>query len=258
MALIDYLKLIKFRYHVTFLGVVVGALLFADKISLSLIQTLLLLYVSFNILLYGGLYTINGIADIKSDKRHPLKRKRPLPSKKISLTAAKIFALILIASGLFTAYAFFSNAILYIYFLFVILTLFYTFIAKRIPYLELLVNSITHPLRFIMGILLVSISLPYLLILAYFFMILGFACVRRTVEKDVKGWQAWSVLKFYSLNKLIFIKLFSFIIILLLAIVDNSVPKIFYVTIIMSYTSLVFGIYFSERIRGFFRQIWAQ
>ena len=103
----SYLELIKFRYHVSFIAVILGALVFTDEITLSLIQSLLVLYFSFNILMYSGLYTMNDIADIKSDKKHPLKSKRPLPTKKISIKEASIFSFSFVLLGLVISYFYF-------------------------------------------------------------------------------------------------------------------------------------------------------
>ena len=61
------LRLIRFQYHITFIGVILGAALVARGLPQSLAQSLALLYVSFNVLLYGGIYTMNDILDAESD-----------------------------------------------------------------------------------------------------------------------------------------------------------------------------------------------
>ena len=104
MAVKDYVSLIKFWSHMKFLPVILTALLFADHFSFSLLKLLLTLYISFNVFLYGGIYAINDIADIKSDRRHPLKRKRPIAAGKVTVKSALIFALALIALGLITGF----------------------------------------------------------------------------------------------------------------------------------------------------------
>src|SRR3989304_746319 len=77
-----YKKLIKPKFHITFIMVILGAFLFAPAISPSLFLTLLFLYLSFNVLLYGGIYTLNDIIDVESDKKSLLKKTRPLPAGK--------------------------------------------------------------------------------------------------------------------------------------------------------------------------------
>ncbi|MBA2257685.1 MAG: UbiA family prenyltransferase [Acidobacteria bacterium] len=95
-----WLRLIKFRYHVTFVSVLCGALLFAPPIERQLGIRLVLLYCCFNVLLYGGIYTLNDIADRASDARHPRKGRRPVASGAVSVRAAAIYGLVLVASGL--------------------------------------------------------------------------------------------------------------------------------------------------------------
>ncbi|MBI2176572.1 UbiA family prenyltransferase [Candidatus Woesearchaeota archaeon] len=258
MALADYLKFIRFKYHVTFLSAAAGALLFANSINPALLVKLALLYVSFNVLLYGGLYTINDIADARSDARHPQKRKRPLPSGNVSLKSALLFSIALLAAGLVGGITFFHRNVFYIFLAIIAINLFYTFIAKKVPYAELVANTVTHPLRFLMGIFLVRNEVPYLLILAIALLFFGLACVRRIVEMDVQGWEERKVLKSYSQGKLFFLQVMSFLAIIPLAIIDRSAPSLIYPLIIAAYIILVFGIYLSKSIRGLFRAVWTR
>lgn len=258
MALEDYIRLIRFKYHVTFISVVLGALLFADGTTMQLLKSIALLYLSFNVLLYGGIYTLNDVADFKSDSRHPLKRNRPLPSGRVSVKAAYLFAVALIVGGLLTGFLLFRMEIFLIYLATLALNIFYTFAAKKVPYLELFVNSATHPLRFFMGVLLVSNAVPYLLLLAVFAIAFGLACVRRVVEMDVKGWEIRSVLKAYSARRLLLLQVMAFLSIIAAATADATTVKAYYAVIAAAYLVLVFGIYFSVRIRGFFRHVWTR
>ena len=258
MGLIDYIRLIKFRYHLTFLITIIAALSFADSISFSLFKSLLVLYLSFNVLLYGGIYAMNDIADVKADKKHPLKRRRPIPCGKININNAKFFSVSFIVFGLLIGFLFFGAAILYLHLIFLFINLFYTFIAKKIAYLELIINGSTHTLRFLMGVLLVKGSVSYLFLLAFWLLAFGIACVRRSVEKDVKGWEARPTLKFYSKKKMIFLICLAFSFILFLALADIYTLKILYAIVIFFYIISVFGIFFSKNIRSFYRLCWTQ
>ncbi len=71
------LALIKPRYHLSFVTVAVAALLFADPVDITAAEKLWWLYISFNVLLYGGIYTFNDIADRQEDAHHAVKRLRP-------------------------------------------------------------------------------------------------------------------------------------------------------------------------------------
>lgn len=101
-----WFRLIRFPYHLSFAGVVLGAALIARGLPALLLLSLLALYLSFNVLVYGGLYTLNDILDAESDRRHPGKRNRPVQSGAISQRAAVLFAATAILAGsLFAAAA---------------------------------------------------------------------------------------------------------------------------------------------------------
>ena len=251
-----YVKLIRFKYHISFILVVIGLIFFSHGTNFSLLKLLFVLYISFNVLLYGGLYTLNDIADIQSDARHTLKSKRPLPSGKITIKSATIFSLVLILSSLVIAYLSFSIIIVYIFIIFILLNLIYTFFAKKIAYIELVANSMTYPLRFIMGIILGNGSVPYLFSFALFFGALGLSTARRSSEKMMDGWNARPTLKYYSRPKLLLIKILSFIFIVFFFFLDYPLHRWLYILLIGVYVLAIFGIYFSRYIRGILRTLW--
>src|SRR5262245_17767226 len=149
-----YLELIKFRYHVTFLTVVFAALIFAPHIQASLFRSLIELYISFNVLLYGGIYTLNDLRDLQSDLRHARKRNRPSPSGRVPIRNARYFAALLIAAGLISARVLFGPPIFAVYLAVFGLNVFYSFFARSVAYLDIAINTATHPLRFLLGVLL--------------------------------------------------------------------------------------------------------
>lgn len=82
-------NLLRFQYHGNFAAVVLGAVTFArEPLAATLAVDLVMQYVTFVLLLYGGIYTVNAVADADSDARHPRKRNRPVPSGKISKQSA--------------------------------------------------------------------------------------------------------------------------------------------------------------------------
>jgi 4-hydroxybenzoate polyprenyltransferase len=93
-----------------------------------------------------------------------------------------------IGLGLLIGRLYFGEVIFVMYLLFILVNIVYTHIAKRIPYIEIICNSFTYPMRFVLGILLVAPQVPYFLITSIFFFAIGMACVRRIVEKRAPGW----------------------------------------------------------------------
>jgi|MDTC01.2.fsa_nt_gb 4-hydroxybenzoate polyprenyltransferase len=251
----SYLELIKFRYHVSFIAVILGALVFTDEITLSLIQSLLVLYFSFNILMYSGLYTMNDIADIKSDKKHPLKSKRPLPTKKISIKEASIFSFSFVLLGLVISY-FYFDIIFYFFLAFILLNVIYSFAARNIPYAELIFNSATYPLRFAMGIAMVGSSMNYSLVASVFLVAFGISAMRRKFEKNAKGWQARKTIKFYSKNELNILVVIPFILILLLFVLDYPNYWFMYLFAVIAYILATAGAAYSKGINRYFKMLW--
>jgi 4-hydroxybenzoate polyprenyltransferase len=186
----DYLALIRFKFHPNFGFVIAGAVSFTEVFDLQFFSSLLLLYVSFNICLYGGIYTINALTDLEKDAQHPRKCNRPLPSGRISKAAAIELAIILITLGLLVGFFYFGTTIGMIYLAFIGVNLFYSLVARQIPYIELFVNASTMPLRMLLGVLMVTNEvIPVGLIIGAFCLGIGFLTIRRIVEKDVAGWE---------------------------------------------------------------------
>ena len=254
--LINYIRLIKFRYHITFLVVIVGALLFNHQPFFTLAIDLVLTYISFNILLYGGLYTLNDIADIESDRMHPRKKYRPLPSGTISIKSAYIFAFSVISTSLVFSYFYFGIPVFLTFLLFIAVNLAYTRIAKKIPYVEILFNSLTYPMRFFLGVLLVGGEIPYFLILSISFLALGFACVRRIVEKREPGWQARRVLQYYTERKLVILQAVIFIFMILVSFIDYPFYGAWHGIVILFYIISIFGFYFSPLLVAFYKWLF--
>jgi 4-hydroxybenzoate polyprenyltransferase len=253
-----YLELIKFRYHVTFLTVVFAALIFAPLIEESLFRSLAGLYVSFNVLFYGGIYTLNDLRDLKSDRQHARKRNRPLPSGRVPVRNARYFAAVLIAAGLISARIFFGPRIFTVYVVVLGLNLLYSFFARNVAYLDIAVNTATHPLRFLLGVLLTGRGVPLLHLVAYFFFVFGLSCLRRELEKDVPGWEARPTLKLYSHEKLRALELLSLLLVLCCLWADGFVSKGFYLVITPAYLFLVLGARWSSPLRSLLHAIWTR
>jgi len=102
-------------------------------------------------LLSGMIYLINDIADIDKDKLHDRKKDRPLPSGRLSRSAAVVSAVLGIGGGLFAAWqlgsGFFSVSCA-----FLVLNVLYSFVLKRVALLDVMSISISFVLRAIAGV----------------------------------------------------------------------------------------------------------
>jgi 4-hydroxybenzoate polyprenyltransferase len=198
----SYLGLFKLSRTVFFLEVVLGYLV-ASSVAVGWPQVLLLLgvFISLSLLLYPGLYTINDLFDLKSDRHHPEKRSRPIASGAISVKAGIVFSLVVIFAGLVVGY-FISVQLFIIELLFVAINMIYSSLLKRIPYVELVSNGLTHPLRFYLGVVMAGGYGYVLLAFSILFMSTAFSALKR--ENEILKEQASfrKALKRYSLRQL--------------------------------------------------------
>jgi 4-hydroxybenzoate polyprenyltransferase len=81
-------------------GFVLAGVVFAEKaFSLSHVFEALLTFLAF-CLLSGAVYAFNDVLDVEEDRKHPLKRLRPVASGEVPVPAAVVFSLFLLAAGL--------------------------------------------------------------------------------------------------------------------------------------------------------------
>lgn len=257
-AVLDGLELVKFRYHVTFINVVFGALIFAPVIAADLAWRLLLLYVSFNVLLYSGLYTLNDLADRESDARHPRKRARPIASGRVSVRAGWTWVLVFLIAGFATGALWFDAPIIYCYVAVVAINLAYSWGGRNLPYLDVVLNGAPHLVRFSMGVLLVRRQPPVTHVLAFLLVTIAFSCLRRRVEQDVPGWEARQSLCKWPSGALDRVLFGALALLLALAIWKAPTAPGFYTALVGTAVVLIGGAYTSPGIRRSLRWIWTR
>jgi len=98
----------------------------------------------------GGTYFVNDLVDLDSDRRHPVKRQRPLASGAVTLVAARLAAVISLAAGLGLGFIVNVATGLTIT-LYVMLTLSYSAIWKRIAVVDLVAVASGFVLRAVAG-----------------------------------------------------------------------------------------------------------
>jgi len=201
MKALLYLKSMKWRYYPVMVQAFLGYLLVKWPPNLNDFLIMSLLFLIFGPLIYGGLYSINDIIDVENDRKHPKKKHRPLASGKISVRGLSIFALILISLGLIIAYNL-STAVFTIGLVFIVINLLYSTIFKKVPYLDILANGITHPLRFYVGMVAAGSTEYTLLVIPVFLFAFSYATIRRKDEMLEKQQEARKVLKKYGIKRM--------------------------------------------------------
>ena len=250
------ITLTKPRYHASFATVVVAALLFAPALDASVLARLAALYVSFNVLLYGGIYTFNDIADRDADARHPLKRLRPVASGRLGVGAATRLACALTAAGIASAVWWFSAPVLACYAAIVVLNAAYSFGGRDRRVLDVALNSMPHAVRFAMGVLLVQRTPPLAHVIAWFCLAIGISCVRRLIEKESGGEAARPVLRRYSSAGLAFAADAGIVPVLWLAIANGSQSPGFFAIVVPAYLLLVISARRTSVAHGGFERLW--
>ncbi len=166
-------------------GIVIALYLDHGTWSAELIPRLALAFLLVG-LVASSYYVLNEILDAESDKKHPVKCKRPVPSGRVNIKIAYLEWLLLGAAGVFGSLAlgpafFASAAVLWLmgcmYNIKPIRT-------KDKPYLDVLSESLNNPLRLLLGWYATGTALlpPISLLLAYWMIGAFFMAVKRFAE----------------------------------------------------------------------------
>lgn len=131
-------------------------------------------------------YVLNEILDAPTDRSHPVKRHRPIPSGKVWLPIAYAEWIILGAVGLFVASRI-NPAFLFTSLLLLVMGMIYNIPpvrSKDLPYLDVLSESINNPIRLLLGwFTIAGADIPPLsLLIAYWMIGAFFMATKRFAE----------------------------------------------------------------------------
>ena len=169
-------------------------------------------------------YVMNELMDAETDKHHPTKKDRPIPSGRVKKSSAILIWIILMCLSLFLASTV-NKYFLMITVIFLLQGLLYNIPpirTKDLPYLDVISESVNNPIRLLLGwFMIITVSFPTLsLILAYWMIGAFFMASKRYAEfvmiNDQRRAAAYrNSFGHYSKNKLLismfyFACLFSF------------------------------------------------
>lgn len=125
----------------------------------------------------SGVYVLNDIGDIASDRQHPRKRLRPFASGRLSIAAGIRLAAVLFASGLGLSAACLPTQFLGLMVLYLGANLVYSSHLKQVPVLDVLMLACMYALRLEAGAVAASVALSdwFLTFSLFFFTSLAFA-----------------------------------------------------------------------------------
>lgn len=201
--MINYLKLIRvkhwFKNLLVFLPIIFSLNLFNyNYLSCSVLAFFVFCFSS------SIVYVINDICDIEKDRKHPIKKNRPLASGKITIKNAKILIIFLAVVNIFLfffMYYFYSISFIksvIIPFAYIIMNIMYSKKLKNIPIIDVCILMLGFLLRvlyggFVIGIF-VSKWLYLMIVFGSFFM--GFGKRRNEIIKN--GSNSRKVLSVYT------------------------------------------------------------
>lgn len=195
----EYLKLIRIKHYLKNLLVFLPAIFSGMLFDVNIFLRAVIMFLTFSFT-SSIIYVINDINDIESDRKHPIKKNRPLASGKISKTKAIIticILVLLIVGLLYIADILFDFSLL-ILLLYFIINLGYSFGLKNIPLVDITILALGFVLRVTYGGVGLEIDISNWLFLTVlsisFYMALG----KRRNELIKNGSNSRKVLRSYN------------------------------------------------------------
>lgn len=134
----------------------------------------------------SGFYAINDAIDARSDRLHPVKRRRPVASGAISSVQALAAGLLLVAGGLASA-AMVSKAAVVVLVAYVMLQVAYNLGLKRVGFLDVTCLAVGFCLRAAGGAIAIDIAISVWLLLCVFFLTLYLGFMKRQCDMVSAG-----------------------------------------------------------------------
>lgn len=160
----------------------------------------------------SAIYVINDLVDIDSDRAHPVKKNRPLPSGTISKTAAIITASLFLVI-VFWLMMYFNTEFILLVVAFVILNILYSFWLKNLVLLDIFSIAAGFSIRVLAGAFVIQVPISSWLMLTTMFISLFLGVMKRRSElvlvsdnhqektdAERSGSKSRKVLAQYSLN----------------------------------------------------------
>lgn len=134
----------------------------------------------------SGTYILNDLLDLRADRAHRSKFKRPLASGRIKLwqgfVAAPTLILVGLAGGFIISPVFALTQLLYLF-----VTLAYSLVLKRAALADTIALSFLYTLRLVMGAVLATVALSQWLLVFSMFLFVSLSLAKRHVEVIAKA-----------------------------------------------------------------------
>ncbi len=175
-----------------------GNLLVGDLLSKSFYAFVIFSFLS------SVSYVLNDIIDFPYDRKHPIKRNRPIASGNVSIGEATFIVFVLSIFTLLMA-LYFSPSLFLLAFAFLLLHLLYSLYLKKYPIVDIFTISFLFMMRAFAGEVATGFHVSIWLLLTIFFGSLFIATVKRHAEFLKHGKETRSSLSFYKEHLLDFL-----------------------------------------------------
>ena len=149
----NIIKLIRVKHWLKNVLIFLPIFFSSNLLNLNLLITCVMAFFSFSFT-SSIVYVINDYNDVEKDRMHPIKKNRPLASGSITKNMAKIIILFLIIIAFLLMcylYAISNNIFVFIIpTIYLIVNIFYSFILKNIPIIDVSIIVLGFLLRVIM------------------------------------------------------------------------------------------------------------
>jgi 4-hydroxybenzoate polyprenyltransferase len=184
-SLASLVRLMRPKQWVKNLFVFTGLLFSHAWDDTSLVIKVLAAAASFS-LIASSIYIINDIADREADRRHPVKRRRPLASGAVGVRAALMLAALLAIGGALLG-AFASTTVLWLLAVYAVINLAYSAGLKQVVILDVFIIAAGFMLRILAGTIGVGIPASQWLLLTGLLITLFLGFAKRRAEWQAAG-----------------------------------------------------------------------
>ncbi len=196
-----YIKLLRLKHWLKNFLIFLPIFFSGRIFNLNDIEICLLAFFIFS-LTSSIVYIINDIEDVDKDKKHPIKKNRPIASGEISIKNATLIIGLLIICLLFLNYYIFiiskSVIVILMPIIYIIINILYSKFLKNIPILDVFIIVCGFLIRLLYGAVVINVNVSKWLYLVVIFLsfYLGFGKRRNEIIKN--GNKSRSVLKYYT------------------------------------------------------------
>lgn len=176
----DILDTLKIKHYLKNLIIFIPLILSSYCKDFSAFIISFIMFISF-CFVSSSVYIFNDLTDIMNDKKHPVKCKRPIADKKISVKSALILFFIFLSASIFISF-FINRQCTVIIICYLILNILYSLSLKNIAFIDIICIAIGFMLRILSGYFAINEKLSIFVVLTVFFTSLFFTSIKRKTE----------------------------------------------------------------------------